>query len=375
MGVYKNKKDGKYWIDYWHLGKRYRKKVGASKRQAVAVFSKIKSQIAENRYLDVRKNKDVKLPELLNYFIEHYSKINNKPSSYRRNKQIAATLVKYFGGRFIYHIENVDVEGYKKSRKEQGVSFSTINREMALLKTVLNKAKEWEVLQTPVPKIKLFKVDNRRVRYLTEDEYRKLLDLSPEPLRSIILIAVNTGMRRGELLSLKWKDVDVKEQIVTLWDTKNREKRHIYMNSVVADAFIGVRGNDTSEYVFPGKEGNTHISESYVSHMFSRLVEQAGIKDFRYHDMRHTFGSWLAMEGFSLKTIQDLLGHKSIEMTLRYAHLSPEHKKMAVERLERRSKSPEQKREELTVSDAANRHLLDTKSEISQEAVSLSIKQ
>lgn len=375
MGVYKNKKDGKYWIDYWHLGKRYRKKVGASKRQAVAVFSKIKSRIAENRYLDVRKNKDVKLPELLNYFIEHYSKINNKFSSYRRNKQIAATLVKYFGGRLIYHIENVDVEGYKKSRKEQGVSFFKINREMALLKTVLNKAKEWEVLQTPVPKINLFKVDNRRVRYLPEDEYRKLLNLSEEPLRAIILIAVNTGMRRGELLSLKWKDVDVKEQIITLWDTKNREKRHIYMNSVVADAFIGVRGSDTSDYVFLGKEGNTYISESYVSHMFSRFVEQAGIKDFRYHDMRHTFGIWLAMEGFSLKTIQELFGHKFIEMTLRYAHLSPEHKKMAVERMERRSKSPEQKSVEMSVLDTANRHLLDTESEINQEAVSLSIKQ
>lgn len=373
MAVYKNKKDSAYWIDYYFQGKRHRRKVGSSKRQADIVFGKVKSQIVENKYLDVKKNKQIKLSELLNCFIEEYSIVNNKPSSCNRNRQIANNLVAFFGDRYAYQIESIDVESYKKERRGQGVSFSTIDRELALLKTVFNKAKEWGVIQTPLPKIKLFRIKNVRCKYLTEDEYHRLIEVSREPLRTIIIIAVNTGMRRGELLSLKWKDVDVKERLITLWDTKNKEKRYVHMNSVVADIFIKIPLNRESEYVFAGKEGNSHISESYVSHLFIRTAKKSGLKDFRYHDLRHTFGSWLAMDGISLKTIQDLMGHKSIEMTLRYAHLSPEHKKLAVERLEKRNKNLVKRNTELSGSAAESSHLLDTKGKFKKDSISVSV--
>jgi len=163
------------------------------------------------------------------------------------------------------------------------------------------------------------------------------------------------------------------EPFITLWDTKNREKRYIYMNKVVTDNFICIKSKCESEYVFPGQEGNTHISESYISHCFVKTAMKAGINDFRFHDLRHTFGSWLAMDGFSLKTIQELMGHKSIEMTLRYAHLSPEHKRLAVERLEKRSRIFDRKNEKIYNLPATNGHLLDTKSKIKEESIPLSI--
>ena len=366
MGVYKNKKDGAYWIDYRHLGKRYRKKVGSSKRQAEIVYGKIKSQIAENKYLDVKKNQSITLPEFLNFYLRDCSCVNNKPSTHYRNTKIAENLKRHFGNIHLYEITDIDVDNYKKARREAGIKLATINRELALLKGVLNKARQWKVLQTPLPEIKLFKVDNTRVRYPTEEEYRRLVAISPEPLKSIIIVAVNTGMRRGELLSLKWQDVDIKERIITLRDTKSKETRYVPVNNVVSDALIGMNAVQGCEYVFAGKEGNSHISESYVSHLFEKVVKKAGIKDFRYHDLRHTFASWLVMKGIDLKTVQELLGHKTFNMTLRYSHLSPEHKKLAVEILEEKSKirrnSFEKEGIEIDVQDATNGHLLDTKS-------------
>jgi integrase len=367
MGVYKNKKDGAYWVDYRHLGKRYRKKVGKSKRQAEVVYGKIKLQIAENKYLDVKKNQNIMLPEFLDFYLRDYSYINNKPSTHYRNTRICKNLIRHFGNIHLYEITDVDIDNYKKARRERGIKLATINRELALLKAAFNKARQWKVLQTTIPEIKLFKVDNTRVRYLTEEEYHKLVDISPEPLKSIMVVAVNTGMRRGELLSLKWQDVDIKERIITLRDTKSKETRYIPVNNVVTDILIGMNAVLGCEYVFAGKEGKSHISESYVSHLFEKIVKEAGIKDFHYHDLRHTFASWLVMKGIDLKTVQELLGHKTFNMTLRYSHLSPEHKKLAVEILEEKSKirgsNFDREGIEMGVQDATNGHLLDTKSD------------
>jgi integrase len=354
MGIFK--RDGNYWIDFYYLGKRYRKKIGSNKKQAEVIYGKIKSQIVEGKYLDIKRNQKIKFNEITNIFLDNYSKVNNKSSTYYRNISIIKHLRDFFGDIYLYEIKDIHIENYKKQRIQQEINPSTINRELAVLRAIFNKAKQWEIIFN-TPKIRLFKIDNSRLRYLTDKEYSDLLNISCEPLRSIIVIGVNTGMRRGEILNLKWQDIDFKQNLIVLWDTKNKEKRYVPMNKIVRDTLINTNRSRNSDYVFPGKDGINHISEHYISHLFEKIIKKVGIKDFRFHDLRHTFASWLVMAGIDLKTVQELLGHKTFTMTLRYAHLSPEHQKMAVEILEEKNKT-------IGVQKEMNGHYLDTKAKL-----------
>ena len=117
MGIYKSKKDGAWWIDYRHKGRRYRKKVGSSKRQAEIVLGKVKSQIAENKFLDVTKNQQITLPEFLKFYLSEYSYINNKPSTHYRNTKIAENLKRHFGNIHLYNITDIDIDNGDKSSK------------------------------------------------------------------------------------------------------------------------------------------------------------------------------------------------------------------------------------------------------------------
>ena len=321
-------KRGEIWyIDTSYKGKRIRKAVGKDKKLAEAVLKKVEIGLIENKYLDIKREKKVKFSDFSKYFLENYSKVNKR--SWERDQLSITHLNKFFGNDYIYEIEEKEVEEYKKIRLERGIKHSTLNRELACLKTILNKAKGWGYIEE-VPKIKLFKENNKRVRYLTDDEEKKLLKLSPEPLKSIILIALNTGMRRGEILNLKWRDIDIKEGIIIVQDSKSKEKRIIPMNEMVKSVFLNLLSIGGKEYIFENKNGEKY-GEDYITHWFEKIVKKAGIKDFRFHDLRHTFASRLVMAGVSLKTVQELLGHKTFTMVLRYAHLSPEVKRQAVE--------------------------------------------
>lgn len=331
MAVYK--RGGKFGVDYYYQGKKIRRIVGTSKKQAEIIHGKIMAEIAEGKHMDIQKNVKITLSEFLKMYLNNHSVINNKPSTHYRNSKIAKNLIEYFGDIKLYNINTLAIERYKKARYDKGIKQATINRELALFKAVLNKAKQWKVLHTALPVIKLFKVDNGRIRYLSEEEYIKLIEVSPDILKSKIIIAVNTGLRIGELVSLKWKDVDMKQEIITVSDTKNNETRYVDINKVVAEVLSKIEKTSEGEYVFAGGKENSHISASYISHLFAKTAKKVGIQGCTFHDTRHTFASWLVMQGANLKTVQELMGHKDFKMTLRYAHLSPEYRKSAVEGL------------------------------------------
>lgn len=356
MGIYK--KGENWYIDYYVQGRRKREKIGVNKKLAVSILAKRKVQVVEGKFLDIKKNEKIKFEDMANLFLESYAKVNKK--SWKRDQLSIKNLSVSFKGKYIYEINNLDIEEYKRKRREEGKTGATINRELACLRTIFNKSIEWGKLKTSPPKIKLFKENNQRVRYLEKAEAKKLIEVSPEPLKSIIIIALNTGMRRGEILNLKWRDIDFKEKIITIWDTKNKEKRVTPINKIVYNTLLDINKNLNSEYVFVGKDGKRHISGSYISHLFEKIIKKLGIKNFRFHDLRHTFASWLIMKGIDLKTVQELLGHKTFNMTLRYAHLSPDHKKLAVEILEEKEEkgiqldtiwTPEEKQEYLKSSE------------------------
>ncbi len=182
--------------------------------------------------------------------------------------------------------------------------------------------------ENPGTKVKFFRIDNKRLRYLEKEEIKKLVDACSEHLKPIIIVALFTGMRKSEILNLKWKDVDFSKRMIYLLDTKNGEKREVYINDIVYSTLLGVKRNPDSPYVFCKKNGKPYGN---VRKSFAAALKNAGVKDFRFHDLRHTFASQLVMTGIDLKTVQELLGHKDFKMTLRYTHLSPDYKRAKVD--------------------------------------------
>jgi integrase len=329
MGVYKR---GKAWyIDYYAGERRIRERIGPSRRQAEIVLKKRMVQIAENRFLEVEKYEKIKFEKMADLYLENYSKPNKKSS--RRDVTSINNLKPFFAGKYLHEITLLDIEKYKRGHQSQ-VSNATVNREIACLKHIFTKAIEWGIVQkNPGKKAKLLRERNTRLRYLEEEEIKRLYDACAEHLKPIVTVALNTGMRKEEILNLKWKDLDFRSRIIYILDTKNSERGEIPMNDIVHKALLAARKRPDVPWVFCKKDGERYGN---VRKAFEGARKRAGIVDFRFHDLRHTFASHLVMAGVDLKTVQELLGHRSFEMTLRYAHLSPEHKKVALDVLEKR---------------------------------------
>ena len=328
------KKRGKSWqIDYFDpTGKRVRKSF-RTKKEATAELGKRVSLIAEGRYLDVKKECKTRFRELLDKYAENFQ----NQASYITGKQY---YMKNFRERFgeetlISNIRYYDLESYRNHLQEKPVRGqkrrpSSVNREIATLRHIFSKAKEWELIEeNPFDKGRSLhlKENNQRLRFLNETEIPALLGECRLPyLKDIVVCAINTGMRKGEILSLKWDQV--RNGNIYLTKTKTSNPRQIPVNDTLKVVFKRIRRHQQlrSQYVFTLKgEPIKHIKGA-----FKTALRRAKIEDFRFHDLRHTFASQLIMKGGTLKDVQELLGHKTMTMTMRYAHLSSEHKRNAV---------------------------------------------
>ena len=324
MSVFK--KGANWSIDYRVGGKRIRERIGTSKALAEKVLAKRVVEIAEGRFLNIRKEKHYRLEDAASRFVE-YSRANKK--SFARDECIIRkNLLPAFGKKNLDEITTWDIERYKNRRKQE-VSPASVNRELACLKTIYNKAIHWKLVkENPVRGIKFFKENNRRLRFLAPDEARMLIESCLPHLRTIVIVALNTGMRRGEIFNLKWGDVDLDRGQLTIRDSKNGESRTVELNQQVVETLSQLEGRSKNLLVFPSRHGEPYND---IRASFYAACRKAGITDFRFHDLRHTFASHLVMSGVDLTTVKELLGHKTLVMTLRYSHLSQGHKKRAVE--------------------------------------------
>ena len=178
--------------------------------------------------------------------------------------------------------------------------------------------------------------NNKRDRWLTTEEEERLLKVCPWWVRGLVIFALNTGMRLGEIISLEWKGVDLFRKTVTVFKSKNKEPRTIPINETVFEMLkqkAKVKSIKTS-LVFYG-DNHTMLLETSVDHAFQTALKGVGIRDFRFHDLRHTFATRVVQSGKDLYKVQRLLGHKSPAMTQRYAHHYPESLRDAVEVLDK----------------------------------------
>jgi integrase len=328
--AYKGKRGITYHIIYFVNGKRKKETIGGDKKLAEVVLHKRLTEIAEGKYLDVKREEKIKFEDFADHYLEVYCKPNHK--SFKSDINNIKALKRFFAGKYLYEITSEDVEKFKAERIKEGkkgITPATVNRSLAWLKSMFNRAIEWKkVKDNPVCKVKLFKENNQRLRYLEKEEITKLLDNCFEHLRPIVIVALHTGMRKGEILNLKWRDVDFKRDIIYLYNTKNGERREVPMNDLVKKTLITVRKHPNSPYIFCNKKGKPYGD---IKKSFFTACENTGIMNFHFHDLRHTFASHLAMRSVDLNRIRKLLGHKTLQMTFRYAHLSPGYLKQAVD--------------------------------------------
>lgn len=327
MGVVK--KRGNYWLDYRVKGRRYRQKVGLSKTVADKAWAKVQVQIAEDKFLDIKKTLKIKLRDFSVDFINLHCKVNHS-SWEKASLGRVKSLNRFFGNMYLHEVTVPEIERMKAQRLKE-VSPATVNRELAGLKCLFNRAKAWGKFygENPVKEVKFLKETNHLLRYLDAEEITQLLEVAKKPIKGIIITALNTGMRRGEILNLKWVDIDFHQKIIHLLKTKSGKKREIPINKILSDTLVGIRKNPRSSYVFCKKNGEPYKD---IRTIFLTALKHAGItKKCRFHDLRHTFASHLVMSGIDLNTVRELLGHADLKTTLIYAHLSRDHKKRAVE--------------------------------------------
>lgn len=322
-------KRGKSWyVDYLYKGKRTRKSVGRSKRVAELKLKDIELRIAKKEHLGIDDERKILLKDFVKDYLE-YSSANKTYESHRRDKTSLKNLIPVFGDLYLFKITTQMIEHYK-SRRLNKVEPATVNRELSCLKHIYTKAIEWGyVKENPARKVKLLKEPVGRLRYLEMEDIHRLINSCSKELRPIVLVALNTGMRKGEILNLKWENIDFKNRLMSLEKTKTNERRIIPMNDLLFKTIKKLLRK--SEYLFPYK--NNGIPLKNVRKSFASALKKANIEDFRFHDLRHTFASQLAMNGFNLITIKDLLGHKSLRTTMRYAHLSRSHLRDAVQKV------------------------------------------
>ncbi|OGF48618.1 MAG: hypothetical protein A2231_11535 [Candidatus Firestonebacteria bacterium RIFOXYA2_FULL_40_8] len=335
------KRDGtKYQSKKWYIQYRNDKgdvvtlAVSENRKEADDVASKMRVESIEKRFFDIRKEQKVLFSDAAKQYLE-FSRNNKR--SYTRDVLSLKYLCAEFGTKYLYNIYPEMIEEYKIKRASL-VMKSTANRELCCLRHLLNKAvASGYIKQNPMKTVKLFKEEERNIRYLKSEEIIMLYSKCDPALLPIIITAVNTGMRRGEILKLKRTDVDFKQGTITVRseNAKSGMLRVIPLNNILTKALrdVIIDSNIQSEYVFCHKDGTPYREVRRKT--FDRALKDAKIDNFRFHDLRHTFASHLVMNGVDLVTVKELLGHKSIEMTLRYSHLSGDHKRLAVVTLEK----------------------------------------
>ena len=315
-----------YGISYIYNGTLYREIAGPTKTLAKEALRIRKAEIAQDRYQIPKKRKPPKFARVCNRYLEHAKKAKR---SWERDEETLTLARAFFKRKRIDEISSWDVERFKAARVKE-VSKSTVNRELAVIKRLFTLAVDWNLVEkNPVKKVAMYRIEEKVMRVLSQEEERKLIDAAAPHFKPLIIVAINTGMRRGELLNLQWEQVDLQSSTITIKQSKSGKVRHIPINKKAQEALENLLEPHTGHvFVFRGSPMKA------VKTAFAGAVRRAGIQHCTQHSTRHTFATRLVLAGVDLATVMQLMGHASISTTMKYAHPSPPHKREAVERLD-----------------------------------------
>ncbi len=343
---YNGKPDRCFYIRYKQLsGKMCREKVGWESEGYSAQYA---ANLRAERLRTIRHG-DEALPiqkkrkeaaSIHDFVIEKYLPwARENKISWDREEQLYRLYIKpEVGDKKLKEISSFDLEKIKKNMKELGRSPRTISYTLDVVRMIFNKAKEWNVYEgtNPATKVKRPKQDNKRTRFLSPDEAEALLRecrKKSRQLYEICLLSLYCGLRANEIFSLKWSDIDFDNKLIFIKDPKNRTSRVVYMTKEIL--LLLQSKKKTSGFVFSDRYGR---KIKKVSRSFGRVVNRLGFNDGKvdrrdkvvFHTLRHTFASWLVLQGVPIYLVKELLGHKTLAMTERYSHLVPDVKREAI---------------------------------------------
>lgn len=325
-----------WYYNFYLQGERFQGRIGqVSKTVAKEKLIRIKAQAYEGKFMP-GKTRDESFSKVLDEYLA-YCKDHQKKSTYQAHHSRANRLRRDFGALRLSQITPFRIEKYKHKRKSTDCAPATINREMAFLRHLFNRAMDWGYARTnPVEKVKFFRENNERTRYLTVEEKSRYLAACNPYFANLVTAARHTDCRASELLSLTWDNVSLERNqiVVTAAYAKNGQTRAIPMSLTLRSLLVDLKSKAQKgiNSIFLNRDGRPYRSYR-TAH--KTTVRKAEIEDFTFHDWRHGFASSLAMAGKSLATIAELLGHKDIKMTRRYSHISEDHKQQAVRILDK----------------------------------------
>jgi integrase len=347
--------DGR-WQYSWTFKGRYHRVLAPTRAIAAASLAKIQAQIAEGRYLEKEAAHETRFEDAVKKFLE-WGETNLADGTQRRDKEFSALWLASpsFKGRTLADITTADVEAYrttrlgsKKTRTKGKCTFETrpagkvtCDNDLSRLRRLFSLCIGWKLTkENPAKGVKFFRPESRHDRFLTHEEEKAILQACPADVRPAVVFALNTGIRQGELLSLTWGQVDLVRKVVTLTadKTKGKKTRRVPLNQLAVEVLKGLpRGIVASAPVFPIIAGR---DQRDLVRRFEWAVDKTKInKDVprpqrvTWHTLRHTFASRLVQSGVSLLAVKELLGHSTLAMVMRYAHLADENLKAAVDTL------------------------------------------
>ena len=312
MGIYL--KAGNWYIDYYVDRRRKRERIGPSKTLAKEILRKRQTDAVEGRFFPERRAAS----RIFGEFIEKYWELEGRNLRAKGIRGILDVFKKRFGDKSMADITPADLQAFYNETADR-TSAATANRQMNFLSPIFNRAKEWRDYfgDNPAKAVRRRKEENKRLRFLSEDEIRRLLGCASTRIRPLLSCALLTGMRRGEILQLRWEQVDIARRHIYVLKTKSSKPRELPIGVKLLRMFLDLH---------PKTEGPVfEVPEITLRVHFRHALIAADIRDFRFHDLRHTFASHFIMRTGDLPALQKLLGHSTPDMTQRYAHLAKEH--------------------------------------------------
>ncbi len=343
-GIYTRKDRPGFWASWMDAsGKRRQRKLQAhTLQQARTLLNAEKARVEKTLTLGYTPPSSETLVAVSTRFLKH-QKARLTAAAYKREEGVLESHLKPFFGdnTKLAAIRRADIQKYVTQRSAE-VAPASVTKELNVLKHLMTLAVEWELIPAnPAHGVKSPRAPAGRVRYLQPAELRAVLEACPEWLRPIAGLAVATGMRRGEILGLRWLDIDFKGGRIMLPQTKNGDGRIVYLNTLAQQALSVIpQGKSKPTDIVFNRESMTPEN---VSLAFLRACRSVNVSDFRFHDLRHTAASWMRMKGADIHTVALILGHKDLRMAARYQHLSPAFLSEAVKLLDGAySESPEE---------------------------------
>jgi len=328
MGLSKRKGSECWQMIFFLESRRVRQSTGtANRRLALKIYDETKAKAVTGAYRSPSELRtEMTVSELVDEFLAKHCRIEKR--SWKRDETIGRMFKAHFGNVPISRIRPYDILAWRAKRHNAVtrtgtlISVAALNRELSFLKTMLRLAVDWGLLnENPAKTIKKLKGEQKRLQILTRDKLHRLIDRSRPSLKPIIVVAATTGMRVSEILNLKWKDVDFANGFIRVQMSKNSDPRNVPFDSLTEEMLRELKkGRRHEDYVFARKNGDRILS---VREAFKAACKRAGITNFRFHDLRHTAASFFAAGGCDIVTLQHILGHKTLAMTQRYAHLVP----------------------------------------------------